>query len=387
VSRYRILHIITRLEQGGAPLTLLETVQRLDRKQFEIDLVAGQTEDIDRNLDLSDSGFDLPIISVPTLRRSVHPFRDLRALFHLIRIIKSGDYDVVHTHTSKAGILGRLAASICGVRVIVHSSHGTILHGYFSPAVTAVFALFEKIVAAMSHKIICLTRKEIREYLEAGIGREDQFTYIFNGIDIEAFESRVGDRQSLRKELRLEQDHVVCVSVGRLVPVKGQCDLLDAFAEAYATSPELRLLLVGDGELRKDLEEQIERLGIGEVTRLVGWREDVAELLDACDIFVLTSLNEGLGLVLVEAMAKKLPVVATAVGGVPEVVDDGQTGHLVPAQDPSAIAAAITHLAANKPVRTAFGQNGCARAHQVFSIDQTVAHTETLYRDLLGKSL
>jgi glycosyltransferase involved in cell wall biosynthesis len=239
----------------------------------------------------------------------------------------------------------------------------------------------------MSHKIICLTRKEIREYLEAGIGREDQFTYIFNGIDIEAFESRVGDRQSLRKELRLEQDHVVCVSVGRLVPVKGQCDLLDAFAKAYATSPELRLLLVGDGELRKDLEEQIERLGIGEVTRLVGWREDVAELLDACDIFVLTSLNEGLGLVLVEAMAKKLPVVATAVGGVPEVVDDGQTGHLVPAQDPSAIAAAITHLAANKPVRTAFGQNGCARAHQVFSIDQTVAHTETLYRDLLGKSL
>ena len=384
MARYRVLHIITRLEQGGAPLALLETVKRLNRNEFEVDVVAGQTEDIDRNLDLSDSGFDLPIISVPTLRRSVHPVRDLRALYDLIRIIENGDYDVVHTHTSKAGILGRLAASICGVRVIVHSSHGTILHGYFSPTVTAVFAFLEKMIAAISHKIICLTRKEIGEYLEAGIGREDQFTYIFNGIDIGAFESRVGDRQNLRIELNFEQDHIVCVSVGRLVPVKGQCDLLDAFAEAHASSPELRLLLVGDGELRKDLEDQIDRLGIGEVTRLVGWREDVAELLDACDIFVLTSLNEGLGLVLVEAMAKKLPVVATEVGGVPEVVDDGQTGLLVPALEPSAISAAITRLAKDKPTRTAYGQDGYARAHRLFSIEKTVANTETLYRDLLG---
>ena len=385
MARYHVLNVITRLEQGGAPLALLETVRRMDREEFAVTIAAGKTEDVDRNLDVSALNFDLPIIEVHTLRRSVHPVRDVVALLHLVRIIRHGKFDLVHTHTSKAGILGRMAAAICGVPAIVHSSHGTILHGYFSPAVTRLFAMFEKAAATLSHRIICLTKQEIIQHLDAGIGKADQYTHIFNGIDLEAFEARKGDRTELRRSLGYTPDDVVCVSVGRLVPVKGQSDLLNAFAEARVQNPELRLLLVGDGELREELAKQAQALKIADVVEFAGWREDVAELLDACDLFVLTSLNEGLGLVLVEAMAKRLPVVATAVGGVREVVEDGNTGRLAQAGDSAAIASAIQEFSRDSDSRESMGQQGYARAHAYFTIDKTVQQTESLYRNLLTK--
>ena len=380
---YRVLNIITRLEQGGAPQALLETVRRMDRSCFDISIVAGETEDQDRILDLSGTGFDLPVINVPSLRRSVHPFRDILALYHLIQIIEEGGYDLVHTHTSKAGLLGRIAASVCGVPAIVHSSHGTILQGYFSPVVTSMFALAESFASTICDRIICLTQNEIGQYVDAGIGRTEQYASIFNGIDLKAFEQRAGDRRALRAEFDFEPDDIVCVTVGRLVPVKGQSDLLRAFAEASKRNGRLRLLLLGDGELRQDLERQSEQLGILSRTTFAGWRDDVAELLDACDIFVLTSLNEGLGLVLIEAMAKQLPVVATAVGGVPDVVIDSLTGTLVRPGDYGAIAEAIAHLAMSKGLRETMGKRGYDRAHDLFSIDETVRNTEQVYRELI----
>ena len=383
----RVLNIITRLEQGGAPLALLETVKRMDREAFDLTICAGKTEDGNRDLDVEEAGFDLPVISVPSLRRSVHPLRDLTALAHLIRVIRSGKYDVVHTHTSKAGLIGRIAAWICRVPAIVHSSHGTILQGYFSSTVTSVFSALERFAASLSHRIICLTNEEIGQYLDANIGRREQYSYIFNGIDLEAFEAQRGDRSSLRSELGYESQHVVCVTAGRLVPVKGQADLLDAFAIASEEHPDLRLLIIGDGELRDQLKAQSDTLGISEKIQWVGWRDDVAELLDASDVFVLTSLNEGLGLVLIEAMAKRLPVVATSVGGIPEVVDDGVTGTLVPVGHPEAIANAITELSASEAGRKTMGERGYTRAHRLFSIDHTVENTQNVYREVLASRL
>jgi glycosyltransferase involved in cell wall biosynthesis len=188
----------------------------------------------------------------------------------------------------------------------------------------------------------------------------------------------------LRTSLGFKPEEIVCISVGRLVPVKGLSDLLSAFAIAHNQNPELRLLLVGDGELRQDLEREVQELKIGDVVQLVGWREDIPELLDVADLFVLTSHNEGLGLVLVEAMVKKLPVVATAVGGVPEVVIDGVTGSLVPAGDSVAIASAIARFAENGEMRASMGQRGYERANEFFTIDKTVQYTEDLYKTLLG---
>lgn len=384
MARYRILNIITRLEQGGAPLALLETIRRMDRDCFDIHLVVGQTEDGARDLDVSMMQFDLPIIEVPSMRRSVHPVRDLIALYQLVRLISTGNYDLVHTHTSKAGLLGRIAASICGVTAIVHASHGTILQGYFSPFVTQCFALLERFAASLSDRIVCLTREEIGQYLDAGIGSKEQYTNIFNGIDLKAFESRQVDRASLRVQFGYAPDDVVCITAGRLVPVKGQSDLLEAFARARASAPALKLLIIGDGELRDALDHQVNTLGIADHVLFLGWRDDVPELLDAGDIFVLTSLNEGLGLVLIEAMAKRLPVIATAVGGVPEVVDHGVTGELVPAQAPEAIATALVSLGSDEAKRHDMGERGYARAHARFTLDETVTRTEQIYHDLLA---
>ena len=378
----RVLNVITRLEQGGAPLALLETVDRMDRTRFDVTIAAGQTEDEDRILDLGETAYDLPVVDIPYLRRSIHPIRDLIALLGLIRAIRRGRYDIVHTHTSKAGLLGRIAAYLCRVPAIIHSSHGTVLQGYFSLGVTRLFAFLERVAAPLSDRIICLTRREIEQYLEAGIGDRERFTYIFNGIDLSKFEARKGDRAAIRSELGFDDDDILCVTAGRLAPVKGQSDLLTGFAAAREENPSLKLVVIGDGELRDDLEGQATALGIAESTRFLGWRDDVAELLDGMDLFALTSLNEGLGLAIIEAMAKRLPVVATSVGGVPEVVDDGQTGLLVRAEDHDAIAEAITRLASDVDLRKTMGARGYERAHEHFSIEQTVQNTEALYEQL-----
>ncbi|MBT5833159.1 MAG: glycosyltransferase, partial [Candidatus Latescibacteria bacterium] len=172
MSKIRVLNIITRLERGGAPQALLETIRPMS-EEFDIDLVTGQTEDADLDLtqEVIDSG--LPLIQVPSMRRSPHPLRDFEALRHLIRIMQKGNYDIVHTHTSKAGFLGRVAAKYCKISTVIHSPHGTILEGYFSSLITQVYVYLERITAPIAKCIICLTTREIDQYLDAKIGRRE----------------------------------------------------------------------------------------------------------------------------------------------------------------------------------------------------------------------
>ena len=386
MSRIRVLHIITRLEQGGAPAALIELLRRTNPHVFDISLVVGKADDPERELSIPDLELGVPVSVVSSLRRKIHPLRDLISLFRLIRIIQSGSFRIVHTHTSKAGILGRLAAALCRVPVIIHSSHGNILEGYFSSSATAAFSLFERVAALLSDRIICLTQREIEQYLAAGIGKRDQYVYIYNGIDIDLFDRRAGDREKIRKALGYTDDNIVCLSAGRLVPIKGQSDLLNGFAQAHAKNPQLRLVITGEGELRGQLEAESRSLGIDCVCVFLGWREDVPELLDATDLFVLSSHNEGLGLAIIEAMAKRLPVVSTKVGGVPEVVDDGRTGMLVPSHRPDCIGKAILRLSQNPSLAQKMGRAGYARARKLFSIKGTVDRTEALYMSRVGST-
>lgn len=364
-------------------MALLELVERL-RTDFEIDLAVGQAEnpafDLLKDAQLSAS---IGLLHVPTLRRSVHPWRDLKAGIRLYRLIKAGRYRLVHTHTSKAGILGRFAAAAAGVRVIIHSPHGTILEGYFSPSVTRCYAALERLAALVSSRIVCLTQLEISQFLRARIGRKNQYTYIYNGIDLDRFKPHSERREAQRRSLKLLKHDVVCATVGRLVPVKGQADLLKAFAQASQQEPDLRLLMIGDGELRSELEAFARDAGVAHRVHFLGWREDVADLLDAADVFVLSSLNEGLGLVLLEAMAKGLPIIATSVGGVPEVIGDDETGVLVPPSDPNALADAMTKLVRNEDLRDQLREAGLRRVRSTFSVDAAFVKTASLYRDLL----
>ena len=384
MGRIRILNIITRLEQGGAPLSVLEMIGRLSPSRYDVVLAAGQTDDPD--LDLTDGARNrgIQLCAIPALRRNIHPLRDLLAFCHIVRTIRAGRYHLVHTHTSKAGLLGRLAARFCGVSAVVHSPHGTVLEGYFGPLATRFFALLERLAALCADRIICLTEMEIGQYLRVRIGRRSQYTHIYNGIDVDAFAGRTSDRTAVRSALGLADDHLICITIGRLVPVKGHADLLHAFRMAVTECPQLRLLIVGEGILRTQLEALSAHLGIDRKIVFLGWRNDTAELLGASDIFILSSHNEGLGLVLVEAMARCLPVVATAVGGVPEVVRHNRTGILVAPHATKAIARGVQNLAADAERRRRMGLAGYERARAHFSIDATVRRTEQLYCELMG---
>ncbi|MBT3604753.1 MAG: glycosyltransferase family 4 protein [Candidatus Latescibacteria bacterium] len=384
MSKIRVLNIITRLERGGAPQALLETIRPMS-EEFDIDLVTGQTEDADLDLtqEVIDSG--LPLIQVPSMRRSPHPLRDFEALRHLIRIMQKGNYDIVHTHTSKAGFLGRVAAKYCKISTVIHSPHGTILEGYFSSLITQVYVYLERITAPIAKCIICLTTREIDQYLDAKIGRREQYTHIFNGIDIGAFSTVTQTRQDVRQSLGISPESVVCITVGRLVPVKGQSDLIDALPMVLEKHPDTHLLIVGEGELRDPLVQQTQHLNLENHVHFLGWRNDIPNLLGASDIFALPSLNEGLGLVLIEAMAQHLPNIATLVGGVAEVVLQGETGLLVPAQSASKMAEALKDLIANPTKRKEMGEAGYQRALEHFSIQSTVAKTSDIYRQLIGE--
>ena len=384
MGKIRVLNVITRLEPGGAPLALLDAIRRLSADCFDVVLATGQPDDPALDLRNTAHTRGIKLIPVPSMRRDVHLVRDLLAFCSLVRIIRSGRYHIVHTHTSKAGLLGRLAARICGAPAVIHSPHGTVLEGYFDPLTTRFFAALERLAAPWADRIVCLTDMEIGQYLRARIGRRKQYTRIHNGIDITAFSGSGSVRGPLRRDLGLAQDHTVCITVGRLVPVKGHADLLHAFSRAASAHSELRLLIAGDGPLGQELEDLAAQLEISDLVRFLAWRDDVPDLLDASDIFVLPSHNEGLGLVIVEAMAKRLPVVATSVGGVPEVVVQGRTGLLVPARSPDEFADAVSLLASDPGRRIRMGEAGRSRAVEQFSIHRTVRQTELLYLELTG---
>jgi glycosyltransferase involved in cell wall biosynthesis len=377
---------MTRLEQGGAPLALLETVRRMTKEDFDVEIAVGRSSDPDLELVDTPLVHGVKLIHIPSMRRNIHPIRDLQALWQLYKVIKSKRYHLVHTHTSKAGLLGRIAAHLCGVPVIIHSSHGTVLEGYFGAFTTRFFATLERLCAPLSDLLICLTPAEIDQCLEVRIGKRKQYTYIFNGIDIENFENRSGDRVGIRGELGIRLEEIVCIIVGRLVPVKGHDDLLNAFYHTLQKHQNIHLLIAGEGELRGDLEAQTERLGISAHVHFLGWREDTAELLGASDIFVLSSHNEGLGLVLIEAMTKHLPVVATDVGGVTHVVEHDQTGLLVPSHSPEKLSAALEDLLKDPAKRRQMGEAGYKRALEQFSINTTVENTEQVYLELTKSS-
>jgi len=383
-DRIRVLHVITRLEHGGAPIALLNTLERMDRARYEVHIASGRTEDPEKEMIPSARARGLRVIEVPSLVRDVHLWQDLLAVLGLMRTIRRGRYDIVHTHTSKAGFVGRLASRLCGAKRIVYSPHGTILEGYFGASTTQLFVALDRVAAHFTDRIVGLTRREIEQYLEVGIGWPEQYTFIYNGIDVEKFAARRANRTAKRAELEIPRDAFVCLTVGRLVPIKGHRYLIDAVGRTRDRVSGLVVLFAGDGPLRSQLERHAAAVGVGDRVRFLGMREDVPELLSCSDLFVLPSLNEGLGLVLVEAMAMGVPCVATDVGGVPEVVVE-RTGVLVPPRDPRALADAVVSLVDDPGRAREMGARGKVRAGEVFSIQRTVERTEALYEELMAE--
>ncbi len=385
--RRPILHVITRLEAGGAPNTLLLLLEGLVREGLPVELATGVTPPPASDLLPEAESLGIPVHVIPSLRRNFSPLHDLQALIGLRRLMSRSQPALVHTHTSKGGFLGRLAARQAGIAPRIYTPHGTVLTGYFPVPVQRFYECLERTAARWTDRIVGLNRLESHAYMEAGIGHPEQHMQIANGIRLEQF-ARPPDaeRERMRNAAGLAPEELLMVTIGRLVPVKDQRTMLLGLHLLGGGLPPWRLWIVGDGPKRPDLESLVTDLAMTDRVAFLGQRDDVSELLGLSDLFLLTSLNEGFGLVLVEAMASRLPVVATKVGGVPEVVVDGKTGLLVPSSDPGALAEAVGRLLRDRGLRDSMGEAGEDRARACFGADRMVSETVALYRALLPAS-
>jgi len=387
--RISVIHIITRLDRGGSARNTFLTALGHDRKRFRVSLVYGRSvpltaeEAAPMKIDLERlSQAGVRVSEVPTLVREVRPILDAWALLALWRLLRRERPALVHTHTSKAGVVGRLAAWLAMVPVVIHTPHGHIFYGYYGAAASALIRLVERLLAKITDRIVTLTDRGAQEHVRCHIAGMEKFVTIHSGIDLAHFRSVQVDPAVKRKELGLPPDGAIVGTVGRLVPIKGLEWLLKAAPQVLAQFPQACFVIIGDGPLLGELRQLTSKLGIGLQVVFLGAREDVLECLAALDLFALPSLNEGMGRVLLEAMAVGCPVVATRVGGIPDIVADGTTGLLVPPRDDRALAEAILTLLRDRSRRAAYGEAARRHVDGRFDIETMVRNIERLYDEV-----
>ena len=378
-----IIHVITRLEAGGAPRSLLLLLDGLARRGLNIELVTGLTPPPAEDMLPEARALGIPIHVIPTLRRNPNPWSDLISFMRLCRLFRRKKPVIVHAHTSKAGFLGRLAAVLAGVKVRIYSPRGTILEGYFKGPLLRFFTRLERLSAKWTDAIIGLTKEESKSYIAAGIGRPEQHLYIPIGIDSEPFlPPDDATRLQMRREESVTDEEVLLISTGRLVPVKDHATLIRGLALLKELDIPWRCWILGSGPEEGRLRALISEIGLDNRVRLWGYTDEVNRLLGLGDIFVLTSVNEGFGRALLEAMAARLPAVATDVGGIPTVLDGGKAGCIVPPADPQALAAALRDLILSPDERERLSGLGHERVRTVFDLETTVDMHLDLYERL-----
>jgi glycosyltransferase involved in cell wall biosynthesis len=372
----KILHVITRMVHGGAQINTLMCAIEQARRGHDVTLVTGTETGPEGSLLGQARAAPIRLIELPALVRSPQPFHDLRALQALYHLLGER-FDVLHTHTSKAGIVGRVAGWLRRVPVVVHTPHGHVFHGYFNPLREKIFTWIERLVAPMCHKMVMLTRGDLQDHIDQKLAPPDRFCIIPSGVDLSHFSAEKLSPESCA----LPSGKVLIGTVVRLVAVKGIFDLVEAFALVHETRKDCQLVIAGHGPLRVELEQRIVGLGLEAAVTLLGHVDPVGPLLQALEIFVLASHNEGMGRVVVEAMASGLPIVATRIGGLPDLVEEGVNGLLVEPRNPTSLAQAILTLVGDPDTVASMGEKSLARSHE-FSDRVMYDGLEALYREL-----
>ena len=383
MARIVNVHIITRLELGGAQQNTLYTVTHLDPARFMTYLVSGRGGLMDAE---AISLLGNRLIFLDSLVREISPWTDLRALLGLVRILRRirkenrGLPVVVHTHSSKAGLLGRIAARLAGIRGIVHTYHGFGFHDFQKKWVRSVFILLERVASRVTQRQVFVSRDNERVGRALGLVRMES-RVIRSGISFQAFREAAAGREKIRRELGISATLPVVTTIACFKPQKAPLDFV-AMADAVRKDyPSVLFLMAGDGELRPEAEEEISRRGLQKHLRLLGWRRDIPELLSGSDLFVLSSLWEGLPRVLIEASLSGLPIVTTDIEGASEIVREGETGFIVPRKDYLALARKVLYLLQNPAEAAKMGESARAVPPE-FDIDEMVRAQERLYESL-----
>ncbi|MBI3511225.1 MAG: glycosyltransferase [Bacteroidetes bacterium] len=390
----KVLRITNRFNLGGITYNV-SYLSRYLAPEFETMLIGGPNETSEESSLFIPESLGLHPVIIPQMRRSVNPFNDLAAYKKIKKIIREFKPDIVHTHASKAGALGRMAAFHCKVPVIVHTFHGHIFHSYFGKIKTGVIRSSEKYLARRTDAIIAISEKQKKELaIDHGICGEEKITVIPLGFDLGRFRIDMEQkRKNFRKEFEVADDEIAIVIIGRLVPVKNHFLFLRALKNvSEQTKKKIRAFIVGDGEERFALEIAAREIGFDFATEKIrvkklltftSWIKDVDRVLAGSDIVCLTSMNEGTPVSLIEAQAACKPVVSTRVGGVENIVDPGNTALLCEPGDEKKFAENLLTLVENEAERNRMGKDGWDLVGKKFHYERLVSDMSNLYNRLL----
>jgi glycosyltransferase involved in cell wall biosynthesis len=375
---------------GGPALHVAYLTAGLRDRGYDTTLVAGSLARGEDSMAFVADNREVEVVRIDELGREISPFRDLVATIKLARLIRKERPQILHTHTAKAGTVGRVAALLAGSRrppIIVHTFHGHVLRGYFGPLRSLFFRLLERWLAARTTALIAVSPQVRDDLVKLGVAPRERFVVIRLGIELE---ERVAPEQDGRLETRrylgIPDDRFTVGWIGRMTSVKRTDDILVAFKRLRDSGVDAMLCLVGDGPDRRDLERRAHELGVVRDTLFLGYQEDVAPFYAAFDALVLPSSNEGTPVSAIEALAAGRPVVATSVGGVPDVVRDGEDGFLVDPGATDELAERLERLARDPDLRAGMGERGRERVLPRYAVDRLVTDVDHLYRALLASA-
>lgn len=388
----RVCRVIARLNGGGPAVHLLHLARALDPERFVQVTVGGRVSpgEVDLAPDALRAG--LEVTTIPSLGRELHPIADAVTIARLVAFFRRWRPDIVETHTAKAGTVGRIAAILAGVPARIHVFHGHVFHGYFPPWKTRLFLEIERALAKTSTRIVALGETQRRELLGYGIGTPRTTVSVPLGFDLADFLAIPTDGTdprgtALRAEMGiggLPRDRAPVIGiVGRLVPIKAHEVFLAAARTILAALPDARFAIAGEGERRADLERLASVAPLAGRVHFLGWRHDTAALYAGLDLTVLTSDNEGMPVTIIESMASGVPVVATNVGGIPDLIRDRVNGYLVPARDPEAVARASLSILRDPDRRASMAVAARASVVPEYEVETLVARMDRLYREIV----
>ncbi len=376
MNKIKVAVIITKLELGGAQKVAISVCEKIDKTKFEPFLICGCGGILDE-----ETKNKIRVIFVKDLVREINPVKDLKSLFSIYKILKQEKPGIVHTHSSKAGIIGRFAARMCGIKNIIHTIHGFSFNDTQSFLKKNLFIFLEKIGAKISKYLIPVSVENTTKGLQNNIGKKEQYHYIRLGIDIENFKN-FKDKPSLKKELNIDEKDFLVTTIGPFKPQKNLPDFIKIAKDISENHKNFKFVIVGDGTLRKSFEQLIKEYNISDKIFLLGWRRDISNILNSSDFFVMTSLWEGLPISTIEAMCCGLSPVVNDVDGQREIIKNDFNGFLVKPYDIKTTEEKILLLAHNKQLKNTLSINAKNSIDNTFSIDYMIKKHEELYSSL-----
>lgn len=382
-----VLHVITRLIVGGAQENTLYTAELLDSSRYKVEVLTGLQTGSEGNLfdDAIERGINISLL--PEMVRQLSPILDLTAFRKLSYRISQNHYKIVHTHSSKAGVIGRLAAYKARSPIIIHTVHGWSFHKFMSPVLRILYISLERICAQISDALVFVSHRDMLIAKKTHIGNPDKYRLIRSAIPLDLFDPTLYDKEAIRKKLGVPNNALIVGYIGRFSAQKDPLSWAKVAINVSKVIPNSWFLLVGDGSLRHLVEDEFIHNGLGNRVIFTGIRRDIPQLFSAMDVFMITSLWEGLPRVIPQAMSMKIPVVANNVPGIDEVIKHGSTGYLASIGDINLLSACVCEMLQKPELRSKMSEEAGKIVNEQFNLLNMINQIASLYEELLEKNI